>query len=153
MSEAERGISLERADQIGVVVKNIDEVVEYYKNILGFGDFEQPEINYSTIKYYGKEVDCDWKMAFCDLGGVELELIEPIQGPTIYHDFMEKQKEGLHHIGFIVNNYDEITSHIRETNIEIMQSGEGKTSRFAYFDTQNPGGVIYEIIERKVERV
>jgi len=146
-------LNLKKADQVGIVVNNISEVIAYYRKLLGDVEFVQPEINYSTIRYYGEKVDSEWKMAFCDLGKFELELIEPLQGPTIYHDFIKKRGEGLHHIGFVVNNYNEIIAHAQKSNINVIQSGEGDTSRFAYFETREPGGVIYEIIERRVKRV
>lgn len=148
-----KNFSLESADQIGVVVENIERVIDFYQDVLGFNQFVQPEISYNEVYYYGERVNSRWRMAFCALGEVELELIQPISKPTIYHDFLEEKGEGLHHLGFIVSNFDELIKRSEKLDIDIIQQGEGETSRFAYLETRQSGGVIYEIIERKVKRV
>jgi len=43
-------------------------------------------------------------MAFSSLGPVELEIIQPIVGPTVYHDFLEEKGEDIHHLAFDVKD-------------------------------------------------
>ena len=66
--------------------------------------------------------------------------VQPITGPTIYHDFLEKKGEDLHHLGFDVKDMDKRLNMYKEMNIEIIQYGEGSTSLFAYLNTFENGG-------------
>ncbi len=116
------------------------------------GPFARPQISYAEKFYYGKLVNSKWVKAFCSLGPLELEIIQPITGPTIYHDFLNENNEGVHHLGFDVRDIDEILFLCRKMEIQVIQSGWGSTSRFAYLDTVKVGGVTFELIQRKGRR-
>lgn len=148
-----RKLELPAVSQIGIVVKDIDKTIEYYENVLGIGPFIMPEIVYKEKHYYGKPADFDFKMAFGSLGPVEMEIIQPIKGPTIYHDFLEKKGEGLHHLGFDVKDIETKLELCKEMGIRIIQGGKGATSQFEYLDTEAISGVIFELIQREKRRI
>ena len=151
--EISEKLNLPNISQIGIVVKDMDRAIEYYEKVLGLGPLVRPEIKYDEKFYYGKPVDSIWIMGFCSLGPVELELIQPITGPTIYHDFLKEKGEGMHHLGFDVRDIDEKIALCKKMGIRIIQSGQGSTSRFVYLDTAAVGGVIFELIQRQSRRV
>ncbi len=64
------------------------------------GPFVTPEFSLTELLYYGRPVEANWIMGFCFLGPIEMELIQPISGPTVYHEFLSEKGEGLHHLGF-----------------------------------------------------
>lgn len=145
-------LELPAVSQVGIVVRDILQTIEYYQNVLGLGPFAMPDIVYEEKHYYGKPVDCDFKMAFCSLGSVEMEIIQPISGPTIYNDFLVKKGEGLHHLGFDVIDIEKKLALCKELGIGIIQGGKGATSHFEYLDTESISGVIFELIQRKKRR-
>lgn len=151
--EIREKLNLPDVSQIGIVVRDMDKAIEYYEKMLGLGPFIKPEIKYNEKFYYGKSIDSIWIMGFCSLGPVELELIQPITSPTIYHDFLKEKGEGIHHLGFDVTEIDEKIALCKRIGIRVIQSGRGSTSRFAYLDTVAVGGVIFELIQRKSRRV
>ncbi len=151
--EISEKLDLPDVSQIGIVVKDMDKAIEYYEKVLGLGPFIRPEIKYDQKFYYGKPVDSIWIMGFCSLGPLELELIQVITGPTIYHDFLKEKGEGMHHLGFDVRDIDETIALCKKTGLRVIQSGQGSTSRFAYLDTVKVGGVIFELIQRRSRRV
>lgn len=71
--------------------------------------------------------------------------------PTIYHDFLEKKGEGLHHLGFYAKDMDKRLNMYKEMNIEIIQHGEGSTSLFTYLNAFENGGIILELIQSEKE--
>ena len=146
-------LELPPMSQIGIVVKDMDKTIEYYEKVLGLGPFVRPDITYKEKRYYGKPVKSEWIMSFGSLGSVELEMIQPIIGPTIYHDFLQAKGEGLHHLGFDVKNIEKKLALCEEMGIKIIQGGQGVTSRFEYLDTEEIGGVIFELIQREKRRV
>ena len=95
--------------QIGVVVKDLDHTVQVLQDVFGMGPFrtiDWPPADRSDMQrfYHGQPADFTARMAFAELGAVELELIQPVSGASIWADFLRDRGEGIHHIRF--NTYD-----------------------------------------------
>ena len=150
--EIKRSLNLPALSQVGMVVDSLDTTIRYFTETLGLGPFVEPEVAYHDKQYYGEPVDSTWRMGFCSLGAVELEIIEPFAGPTVYHDFLRDKGQGIHHMGFDVPDMDKILSQCQELGIEIMQIGRTPTGGFAYLNTEEPSGAVFEIIQRKARR-
>ena len=87
--------------QIGIVVKDIQRAVERYWKTLGVGPWriyriEPPTLGEVFVR--GKPVVISIRAAFAQSGPVQLELIEPLEGPSIYREFLAEKGEGLHHV-------------------------------------------------------
>jgi methylmalonyl-CoA/ethylmalonyl-CoA epimerase len=98
------------------------------------------------------------RLAFCFSDNVQHELIQPLDGPSIYHDFLaERPGGGLHHIGLVVPHLDPAVAQMEAAGYRVIQGGRGYGLRgdggFAYFDTEPTLGVLLELIERPAERV
>src|SRR5512136_279756 len=83
--------------QIGIIVKSVDETIKYYEQAFGFGPFEVRMVDYPDATYYGERAGYRGKRAFFNLGSIQIELIELIDGKTIHEDFLKEHGEGLHH--------------------------------------------------------
>jgi methylmalonyl-CoA/ethylmalonyl-CoA epimerase len=148
---AER-LELPSVSQIGIVTGDLEKTVNYYEKVLGLKPFIMPKIVYKKKHYYGKAVDSEWLMAFSSLGPVELEIIQPLTGPTVYHDYLKENGDGIHHLGFDVKDIEKKLEIFTKMGIKNIQGGEGETSRFEYFDTAEIGGVTIELLQRKSRR-
>jgi catechol 2,3-dioxygenase-like lactoylglutathione lyase family enzyme len=146
-------LELPAISQIGMVVRDLEKVINYYEGVLGLGPFVKPKIIFTERYYYGNLVESKWIMGFCSLGSVELEIIQPIAGPTVYHDFLKEKGEGLHHLGFDVNDIEKKIDICQNLNIQVIQNGKGPDASFAYLDTEKIGGVVFELIQRKGRRI
>jgi methylmalonyl-CoA/ethylmalonyl-CoA epimerase len=139
--------------QIGIVVKSIDETIEYYQEVFGFGPFEIRHVDYPTATYYGETAGYRGKRAFFNLGPIQIELIELKDGKTIHEPFLRQKGEGLHHIGFLVKSLEEGKKKAQRAGLTITQGftrpdGTG----FAYLDSDKVGGVIFELIQRAEQK-
>ena len=133
----------DRVDQIGVVVRDIDECVRNYEKIFGRDSFVTVEGEEPAVLGDGREVMIKGKLAFAQLGPVQLELIEIKGGPSIHVEFLENNGEGIHHIGVYVPDFDERIEKYRAMGINVLQQGKGMR-RYAYLDTKP---VMLELIE------
>ncbi len=133
----------ERVDQVGIVVRDVDECVGYYEKLFGKGSFVVVEGESPAVMADGSEAVIKGRLAFAQLGPVQLELIQILDGPSIHVDFLESEGEGLHHVGVYVSDFDERLERFREKGIGVLQRGEGMR-RYAYLDTKP---VILELIE------
>jgi methylmalonyl-CoA/ethylmalonyl-CoA epimerase len=140
---------------IGVVVKDIEKVVKYYSSVFGMGPFEVYDFEPIKTWIRGKEVKpFRMKIAVADVGTPRLELLQVIHGDPPHRDFLNSHGEGLQHLGFYVENYDEWKSYVEAEGIDLLYEAEivddvrGKRRAF-YMNSGEIGGVLFEIIERK----
>ena len=140
---------------IGVVVKDIDRVINYYSPVFGIGPFEIYDFRPHKAWVRGQEVrPFELRIATADIGSANLELIQVVRGEPPHRDFLEVHGEGLQHLGFYVENYDEWKSYVREKGINVLceieaqDQARGKRRAF-YMNSGEIGGVLFEIIERQ----
>ncbi|MEM1577103.1 MAG: VOC family protein [Archaeoglobaceae archaeon] len=126
-----------RIDQIGVVTRDIDKLTRFFREKFGV-DF----VIFETQQQKGR-----LKIALTNLGEVQLELIQVLEGETIHAEFLKRKGEGLHHIGFFVKNLDEKLRIAKENGMEVVEQGEIAGVRYAYLDTEKDIGLTLELIE------
>lgn len=135
--------------QIGIVVKSIDETLKYYEEKFGFGPFERRMVDFTGATYYGEVAGYRGKRAGFHFGPIEIEFIEPVDGKTIHETFLKEKGEGLHHLGFFVDDLEKAKKRAEEEGFQITQSyTRPDGSGFAYIDSDKTGGVIFELIKR-----
>lgn len=113
-------------NQIGLVVKDVQEAAANYSRILGIGpwvyyDYVSPFIY--DRKYRGKSVEAKERTARAMIGDVELELCQPVDGDSIYQDFLSKHGEGLHHLQLSVDDVEETVGVLSAQGFPSLQSG------------------------------
>ena len=79
------------------------------------------------------------------VGDLCVELIEHLEGETIYKEFLDKRGEGLHHIQYMTNEIEEALEKFRKAGIGIMQSGKVEKDSYYYLDTESRFGIIVEL--------
>jgi hypothetical protein len=58
------------------------------------------------------------------VGGVQLELVQPVEGPSVYRDWLEEHGEGLHHLNFLVDDVDQAVAALAKQGFPSMQGGK-----------------------------
>ncbi|MDR3557797.1 MAG: VOC family protein [Syntrophobacteraceae bacterium] len=114
-------------NQVAIVVENLELVAENYWNIMGIGpwavfNWEAPLVY--DRKYRGETVWAREKIALAQVGGVQLELVQPVEGPSIYGDWLRENGEGLHHMNFLVDDVDETVKVLESNGFPSLQSGK-----------------------------
>ena len=138
-------LKIESIAQLGIVVRDVDKVIESWSKLLGIGPWNTSEME-TTDKAGNK---AKTKLGFASIGPLQIELIQSVEGKTFYADFLEKHGEGIHHLGVRVDDIDAATANLAKKGVKVLF---GRRGRFAYMDTGNPGGVIYELIQRPREQ-
>ena len=73
------------------------------------------------------------------------ELIQVLRGKTIYEEFLSKHDEGIHHLGYDIENLSMWIKKYQKIGIKPLMSAERVGLKWAYFNTP---GVVVELIER-----
>jgi catechol 2,3-dioxygenase-like lactoylglutathione lyase family enzyme len=136
---------------VSIVVKDAQAVAENYWNILGIGpwniyNWEAPFV-YEHI-YHGKPTFMRAKIAYAQVGAVRLELYQPIEGDSIYGDFLAERGEGLHHISSFVDNADETAAELEREGFHSLESGRfGDNGAYNCIDIK-PLRTLWQIVQR-----
>jgi catechol 2,3-dioxygenase-like lactoylglutathione lyase family enzyme len=145
-------------DQIGILVADLDEATRAYSERWGLGPWQGWRYGPDTVPrltYRGGPGAYTLRLAIAGSGPM-VELIESVEGPSIYEEWLERHGPGLHHLGFWVESIDEAIAEMEAAGFPPLQTGAGYGARgdgaFAYFDTEGALGVILEAIEPTSER-
>ena len=134
--------------QVGVIVKDLDKTIEFL-SALGLGPFKISSADHPSATVHGKKVSYQVRLAFSQLGPVQLELIEYQKGITIQEEFLREKGEGIHHILFNVRDLAATLDKCARKGIEVLQQdhfvGGGG---LAYLGTDKIGGIIMEVVQR-----
>ncbi|RKX85862.1 MAG: hypothetical protein DRP57_02855 [Spirochaetes bacterium] len=104
----------------------------------------------------GKEAEYKMKVGLSYFGDMRVELIEPLEGDTLYKEFVEKHGYGVQHLGFLVDNMEEAIKTAEEAGFRMIMDGSGfgpdGDGHYAYLDTESTIGITIELIKRPKRR-
>lgn len=138
--------------QLGVVVRDLDRAIDYYSKTFGWGPFRSYE--FVPAKHWVKGVPTPIRLNIgkCEWGALEFEMIQVLEGEIAHKQFLEENGEGMQHLGFVVDNYDEWIDYLETQGINVLMNaetyveGEGHI-RAAYMETDRIGGILFELME------
>jgi methylmalonyl-CoA/ethylmalonyl-CoA epimerase len=104
-------------------------------------------VDKTQTEYDGKSTVARAKLAFFHMGQLDVELIEPIDGPSTWKDQLDQYGDSLHHIAFIINGMQEKIAYLDSQGIPLIQRGEYVGGRYAYLDGVTQLGTILELLE------
>lgn len=133
---------LKRVDHIAIIVRNIEQALVFYRDILGIVPGEIQEVPTEQVR-----------IAFLPLGGPdgsEIELIEPTSTDSSLSKFLEKRGEGLHHICLQVDDIDTALVEMQEKGTPVLdkQPRIAAEGRAIFIHPKAANGVLLELIER-----
>jgi catechol 2,3-dioxygenase-like lactoylglutathione lyase family enzyme len=137
-----------RVLQVGVVVKDLEAAIKNYESF-GIGPWEVHTRDALTLRdmtVRNERKDFAMRLAFAKIGDFQWELIQPLDEKSIYAEFLEKHGEGLHHVAFDVDNFDDTLAFCQGKGIGVLQGGTTAFDfSFAYLDTEKTLACITEI--------
>jgi methylmalonyl-CoA/ethylmalonyl-CoA epimerase len=145
------GTELKRPVQIGVVVKDLARATQLLTELFGIGPFrfiEWPNRPESKYFFRGKEEQIKIRQAFTQVGPLELELIQPLEGEkNAYYEFLEQKGGGIHHVLFEVEDMDKTVQNLAAHQVQVLQAGTGirPGTRWTLLDTQALVGFLLEL--------
>lgn len=133
-------MTVKRIDHIAIVVPNIEEALDFYKDALGLQlahteRVEEPE---------------DVIVAFMPAGESEIELVEPVDDESGVARYLDKRGPGIHHICLEVDDIHEALARLKARGVELIDEeptigSGGKLIAFAHPRSAN--GVLVELYQ------
>lgn len=136
--------------QVALVVKDIEKACEKYAQLFGLpnpGYIITDELAKARTTYQGRSSPAQAKLAFFDLGKIQLELIEPIGEPSTWLDGLQANGESFHHLAFMVNDTQASVKAFEQLGVPVVQQGYYEGGRYTYVDSQEEFGVVFELLQ------
>jgi hypothetical protein len=152
MMEAEKEkFVLPDVSHIGVVTNDLDKSMRELEDLYGLKPFLVMEPGYVNTYLRGKPANFRLRSAFYQSGQVIFEIISVLEGETIYGEWLAEKGEGLHHLGYDIEDMEKWIDHYEKKGVGVLQRGERPGVKWAYLDTTAYTGMIVELIERTEE--
>jgi hypothetical protein len=104
----------------------------------------------SELTFRGEPASYSMRLGIAFSGSMMWEIVQPLTGPNLYEEFLEKHGEGIHHVAFTCQNipWQERLAAFKSHGYELVQSGiwMGRVP-YAYFDTEADTTTIFEIFD------
>jgi methylmalonyl-CoA/ethylmalonyl-CoA epimerase len=129
-------------DHIAVVVRNIEEKLPLYLDVLGF-----KLKNIEDVAHMGVRV----AMLETNSGTTHIELVQPISSDTGVARFLEKKGEIIHHVCLLVEDLQSELNRLKEKGVRLIdetpRKGEGG-SLVAFLHPEACHGVLIELKQK-----
>ncbi len=130
---------IKKVDHIGLAVKNLADATAVYEKLLGV-KASAPE----TVPAQGV------RASFVNVGGDEIELLEPTGPETNVAKSIEKRGEGVHHICFEVDDIDKELKALAARGVELIDkvARPGLAGMVAFVHPKSTKGVLIELAQK-----
>jgi hypothetical protein len=108
-----------------------------------------PDIRFGpdSCQLRGEPADFVAHISLAYVGDLQLELIQPVAGASIYTEFLAEDGPGLHHACWEVDDLAETLAAIDDPDVVQAGSMADGQVRFAYLQPGLPGFAVTELVE------
>ncbi|MEM0026061.1 MAG: methylmalonyl-CoA epimerase [Zestosphaera sp.] len=130
-----------KLDHIGIAVKNLDEAVRFYRDVLGLELEGVEEVPEESVK-----------VAMFRVGDTHIELLQGTTPESAISKFIEKRGEGIHHIAVRVEDVDKSVEVLKSRGAVLVYDKSKLVSKGSrkinFVHPKSTGGVLLELVER-----
>ncbi len=140
---------------IGITVRNMDKAIGYYQS-LGAALIDgpaTPDFDLSGWRWQGKPVSrLKNKSCHLLLGGLILELHQPVEGESLWTEFLDMHGEGVDHIDYFVDDVKKEADEMAARGFNIVLSIKEKDDEWVgvFLDTRGVGQFYIELSNKKL---
>lgn len=132
---------MRKIEHIGIAVKDINVSNKIFEDVLGVAPYKQEEVTSEHVL-----------TSFFQVGESKIELLQATHPDSAIAKFLEKNKEGMHHIAFDVEDiYSEIkrleSLGYKMINTQPKSGADGKI--IAFLHPKDSNGVLVELCQDK----
>lgn len=138
--------------QIAWVTRDLEKSMDAWIEHLKVGPWRVYRFTDQSVKNLhvgGKRVEepFEFRIAISWIGDMEVELIQPVKGPMIYEEFIQRRGEGLHHIKEQIADADmaDVVADYEARGIPVTQTGQFFKDFHFYLDTESKVDFVYEL--------
>ncbi len=138
--------------QIAWLTRDLEKSMQAWIDTLRVGPWRVFRFTEKTVKNLqigGKLVEepFEFRIAITFVGNMEIELIQPVRGPMIYEDYLNRRGEGLHHIKEKIadDQIGKVVEDYAAKGVAVTQTGWFVKDVHFYLDTEPKLDFVYEL--------
>ena len=136
--------------EVCIIVKDLERSLEQFHTLFDMTPYSVMEGKISGLSVRGKKMPAARiKFAFFRAGPMRLELLQPIEGESLYTEFLREKGIGIHHIVFRVSDLDSDVAQLEKRGVAISQRIDIPEAnlKFVTLDTEDVAGVCFELVQ------
>lgn len=131
---------IKRIEHLGIAVKNLEEALKPYETLFG--------------KSYKEEiVESEYvRTVFIRVGESKIELLEATDERSAIAKFLEKNREGFHHVAFEVDDLDAELNRLGAEGFQLIHQTPkdgADNKRIAFLHPKSTQGLLVELCQEK----
>lgn len=132
---------MRKIEHLGIAVKDINAANEVFAKLLGKKSYKQETVESEAVT-----------TSFFEIGESKIELLQANSETSAIHKYLEKNREGIHHIAFDVEDiYAEMERLKNEGFVFINENPkEGADNKLVVFiHPKSANGILVELCQEK----
>ena len=130
---------LTEIDHVAIAVKDLNGAVEWYEQMFG-----------ATVEHRERVESDGVEEALLKVADSYIQLLTPYTDTSPLAKYMEKNGEGIHHIGYRVADCDEVLEHVKAEGARVVDEHPRTGSRgttVAFLHPKTAQGTLIELVE------
>ncbi len=130
---------VKKVDHIAMLVEDMESLLRVLTEVLNLTVSQQVEFPQDKFK-----------VAFLDLGELQLEVIQPTGPGTPFARYMEMKGQGLHHLALEVDDIGAALQAARQSGLKLQDEvpRSGASGWIAYLDPDTTSGVYIQFVQK-----
>jgi methylmalonyl-CoA epimerase len=130
---------LTEIDHVGIAVRDLDAAVEWYRRMFGAEVMHRERIESDGVDE-----------ALIKVADSYIQLLQPFTDASPLAKYMERNGEGIHHVGYRVDDCDEVLQHVKSEGARVVDEHPRTGSRgttVAFLHPKTSFGTLIELVE------
>ncbi len=126
-------------DHVGIAVRDLDATIAWYEQMFG-----------ATVAHRERIESDGVDEALITVADSYIQLLTPYTDSSPLAKYMEKNGEGIHHIGYRVDSCDEVLEHVKAEGARVVDEHPRTGSRgttVAFLHPKTAQGTLIELVE------
>jgi methylmalonyl-CoA/ethylmalonyl-CoA epimerase len=131
--------SLTEIDHVGIAVRDLDATVAWYQQMFG-----------ATVAHRERIESDGVEEALIKVADSYIQLLTPYTAASPLAKYMEKNGEGIHHVGYRVADCDEVLEHEKSEGARVVDEHPRTGSRgttVAFLHPKSSFGTLIELVQ------
>lgn len=131
---------IDKIDHIAIAVEDVSAAASFFKKAFGIETSHTEDVPQQGVR-----------IAFINVGGVHIELIQPLDESSRLNNFLSKRGAGLHHIAFAVSDLEKSLSALKKSGVRLIDEEPRKgagNKKIAFVYPSKTTGLLIELCEK-----
>ena len=130
---------MKRIEHIGIAVSDIDNSNKVFEKIFGKENFKEEKVEHEGVI-----------TSFFQIGENKIELVAATNTDSSISKYLEKNREGMHHIAFDVEDIEKEMDRLRKEGIRLLNDTPKKgadNKLICFLHPKDTNGVLIELCQ------